>query len=79
MMLVASGKGVYLGYGVPLTEPQPPSGVAVRPLSDPGATTEVCVVRRKNDDSTVVKAFLESVWRIFPREQYATVAVGSRR
>jgi DNA-binding transcriptional LysR family regulator len=79
MMLVASGKGVYLGYGVPLTEPQPPSGVAVRPLSDPGATTEVCVVRRKNDDSPVVKAFLESVWRVFPREQYAPVAVGSRR
>jgi DNA-binding transcriptional LysR family regulator len=79
MMLVASGKGVYLGYGVPLTEPQPPTGVAVRPLSDPGATTEVCVVRRKNDDSPVVKAFLESVCRVFPREQYAPVAVGSRR
>jgi DNA-binding transcriptional LysR family regulator len=78
MMLVASGKGVYLGYGVPLTEPQPPSGVAVRPLSDPGATTEVCVVRRKQDDSPVVKSFLESVWRVFPREQYTPIAVGSR-
>ena len=50
MMLVASGKGVYLGYGVPMTEPQPPSGVAVRPVSDHDATTEVRVVYRKGDD-----------------------------
>ncbi len=41
MMLVASGRGVYLGYGVPMTEPQPPSGVAVRPVSDRDATTEI--------------------------------------
>ncbi len=78
MMLVASGKGVYLGYGVPMTEPQPPSGVAVRPLSDHDATTEIRVVHRKTDDSQVVKRFLECVWSLYPQEQFLPVAVGAR-
>jgi len=78
MMLVASGKGVYLGYGVPLTEPQPPSGVAVRPVSDRGATTEVRVVHRKIENSPVVRRFLECVWRMYPQDQYMPIAVGSK-
>jgi DNA-binding transcriptional LysR family regulator len=79
MMLVASGKGVYLGYGVPLTGPQQPSGVAVLPVSDPDATTEVCVVHRKGDDSPALKRFLECVWRVFPQGQYVPVAMASRQ
>jgi DNA-binding transcriptional LysR family regulator len=80
MMLVASGKGVYLGYGVPLTEPQPPSGVAVRPLSDRDATTEVRVVHRKAENSPVVRRFLECVWCMYPpQEQYLPVAAGGRQ
>ena len=79
MMLVASGKGVYLGYGVPLTEPQPPSGVAVRPLSDRDATTEVRVVHRKAESAPVVRRFLECVWCMYPQEQYLPVAVGGRQ
>jgi hypothetical protein len=78
MMLVASGKGVYLGYGVPMTEPQPPSGVAVRPVSDRDATIEVRVVHRKANDSPVVRRFLECVWSVYPQEHYLPVAVGSR-
>jgi DNA-binding transcriptional LysR family regulator len=78
MMIVASGKGVYLGYGVPLTEPHPPSGVAVRPISDEGATTEIRVVHRKVEESPVVGRFLESVWAVFPQEQLEPVAVGAR-
>jgi DNA-binding transcriptional LysR family regulator len=78
MMLVASGKGVYLGYGVPLTEPQPPSGVAVRPVSDRDATTEVRVVHRKAEVSPVVTRFLECVWSVYPQEQDLPLAVGSR-
>jgi DNA-binding transcriptional LysR family regulator len=66
IMLVASGRGVYLGYGVPLTGPHAPSGVAVRPVSDPGATVEVCVVSRKADTSPAVARFLECVSRVFP-------------
>jgi len=79
MMLVASGKGVYLGYGVPLTEPQAPSGVAVRPVSDRDAVTEVRIVHRKNESSPVVRRFLECVWCMYPQEQYLPIAVGSRQ
>jgi DNA-binding transcriptional LysR family regulator len=68
LMLVASGKGVYLGYGVPLTAPQPPSGVAVRPVSDPGATMEICAVSRK-ESSAIAARFVEAAWRAFPRER----------
>jgi DNA-binding transcriptional LysR family regulator len=78
MMLVASGKGVYLGYGVPLTEPQSPSGVAVRPVSDRDATTEIRVVYRKADDSQVIRRFLECVWCVYPQEHLEPVAVGAR-
>jgi len=70
IMFVASGKGVYLGYGVPMTEPQPPSGVAVRPVSDRDATTEIRVVHRRADASPVVRRFLECVWSIYPQEHY---------
>jgi DNA-binding transcriptional LysR family regulator len=69
MMLIASGKGTYLGYGVPLTNPQPASGVAVIPLSDSGATIEVCVVHRKGDTAAVLAQFLDCVWQIFPQER----------
>jgi DNA-binding transcriptional LysR family regulator len=78
MMLVASGRGVYLGYGVPLTGPQQPSGVAVRPVNDPDATVEVRVVSRKADESPAVRSFLECVWRVYPQEHLLPVAVGGR-
>jgi DNA-binding transcriptional LysR family regulator len=68
LMLVASGKGVYLGYGVPLTAPHSPSGVAVRPLSDAGATMEVCAVYRK-DAPAAVAQFVETIWRVVPGER----------
>lgn len=78
MMLVASGKGVYLGYGVPLTGPHPASGVAVRPVSDTGATMEICVVYRKGDTSPLVAQFLACVAGVFPREQPVGVLAGRR-
>jgi len=65
IMLVASGKGVYLGHGVPLTTTHPPSGVAVRPVSDPGATIEVCIVSRKSESSPLVLRFLECAAQLF--------------
>jgi DNA-binding transcriptional LysR family regulator len=73
MMLVASGKGVYLGYGVPLTTPHSPSGVAVRPLSDPGATIEVCMVNRKGESSPLVLRFLECAEELFRTIDHAPV------
>ena len=76
--LVASGKGVYLGYGVPLTNPTPASGVAVVPVSDPDATIEVCVVSRR-EASPVVSQFLECVGRVFPPDALAQVGVRAQR
>ena len=58
MMLVASGKGLYMGYGVPQTGPTPASGVAVVPLSDDDATIEVSIVSRRNDASAVAADFI---------------------
>src|SRR5688500_4652307 len=74
LMLVASGKGVYLGYGVPTTGAQPPSGVAVRPVSDNGATIDVCVVSRSDETSPVVARFLDCVGRLFPGSGLAPAA-----
>jgi DNA-binding transcriptional LysR family regulator len=61
LMLVASGRGVYLCLGGP-----PAAGVAFLPLDDPDATIDVCVVCRKDEGSSVVKQFLECVWKVFP-------------
>jgi DNA-binding transcriptional LysR family regulator len=67
LMHVASGKGVYLCLGVPLTSPQPASGVAVLPVVDPGATIEVCVATRRGEMSQLVNQFLECVWHTYPQ------------
>lgn len=79
LMLVASGKGIYLGHGIPLTNPQPAGGVAVVPVSDPDATIEVCVVSRRGDRSPIVAQFLESVRRVFPQERPSPVALRPSR
>jgi DNA-binding transcriptional LysR family regulator len=71
MMLAASGKGLYLCIGIPLTSPQPPSGVAVVPISDADATIDVCVAWRKSEASPMVLQFLECVWRVFPQARPA--------
>jgi DNA-binding transcriptional LysR family regulator len=65
VMLVASGKGVYLCLGVPQSGPQPAAGVAVLPVSDPDATIDVCIASRKRENSPVVGHFLASVERVF--------------
>jgi len=75
LMLVASGKGVYLCLGVPLTSPQPASGVAVLPVSDPGATIEVCVASRKGEASPLVAQFLECVWHTYPQPRRVPVSM----
>lgn len=64
MMLVASGKGIYFGYGVPLSGPQPASGVAVVPLSDPGATVDVRLVSRR-DASPTARRFIECALGVY--------------
>jgi DNA-binding transcriptional LysR family regulator len=65
MMLVASGKGLYMGYGVPQTGPTPASGVAVVPLSDEDATIEVSIVSRRNDAAAVAADFIACAERLY--------------
>ena len=74
LMMVASGKGVYLCLGVPLTSPQPASGVAVLPVGDPGATIEVCVATRKGENSHLVGQFLDCVWDTYPQPRRVATA-----
>jgi DNA-binding transcriptional LysR family regulator len=74
LMMVASGKGVYLCLGVPLTSPQPASGVAVLPVGDPGATIEVCVATRKRETSHLVSRFLDCVWDAYPQPRRVATA-----
>lgn len=74
LMLVASGKGVYLCLGVPLTSPQPASGVAVLPVADPGATIEVCVANRRAEISQLVHQFLACVWHTYPQPRRVPVS-----
>jgi DNA-binding transcriptional LysR family regulator len=75
MMLVASGKGTYLCIGIPLTSPQPAGGVAVVPLCEPDATSDVCVAWRKGETSPIVHQFLNCVSQVFPQPKRASAAV----
>ena len=59
ILLVASGKGFYFGYGVPTSAPHPLSGVTVVPVSDPDATVEVRMVTRKGERQPLVDSFIE--------------------
>jgi DNA-binding transcriptional LysR family regulator len=63
-VLLASGKGVYLGVGAVIGHPELGSGVAVVPLDEPDATIEVHAAWRKNEKSQAVLAFLNSVRRV---------------
>ena len=69
LMMVASGKGIYLCMGIPLTAPQALTSVIAIPLADQDATLDVCVAWRKGESSPIVSQFLESVWRVFPQSR----------
>ena len=75
LMLVASGKGIYVCMGIPLTSPHPLSGIAVVPISDDDATTDICVAWRKGETSAIVRQFLNCVWQVFPEADRVPAAV----
>jgi DNA-binding transcriptional LysR family regulator len=78
LMQVASGRGVYLCLGVPHTGPHPTAGVAERPLSDPGATIDVCLASRKGEQSAVVRQFVETAARVFAPADAAVAQLVAR-
>lgn len=75
LMLVASGQGVYLSIGIPLSSPQPTSGIVLLPLGDAGAAIEICVAWRKHETAPAVLQFMNAVWQLFPRNQPRTLRV----
>ena len=67
-MLVTSGKGIYLGVGAVLSHPVSGLKVSAVPLNEPGATIEVHVAWRKDEQSTAVLAFVDSTRRALARQ-----------
>lgn len=64
-VLVASGKGIYLGVGAVRSKPGSSSEVVLVPLDEPNAKVAAHVVWRKGETSGVVLAFLETVKKVF--------------
>jgi DNA-binding transcriptional LysR family regulator len=64
-VLVASGKGIYLGVGAVRAKPGTSNEVVMVPLDEPNAKVYAHVVWRKGETSGVVLAFLETVKRVF--------------
>ena len=60
VLLVSSGKGIYLGVGAVLTDPTGASEVAAIPLDEPDAGIEVHMAWRKGETSAAVLAFIDS-------------------
>jgi DNA-binding transcriptional LysR family regulator len=64
-VLVASGKGIYLGVGAVRAKPGTSNEVVMVTLDEPNAKVYAHVVWRKGETSGVVLAFLETVKRVF--------------
>jgi DNA-binding transcriptional LysR family regulator len=60
-IMVAAGKGIYIGVGAIVTRAVSGVELAAIPLMEPEAKIEVYVARRKDESSTAVFAFLDSV------------------
>ena len=74
VLLVSSGKGIYLGVGAVLTDPTGASELAAIPLDEPAARIEVHMAWRKGETSGAVLAFVDSA-----RSVLRTSRRGSRR
>jgi DNA-binding transcriptional LysR family regulator len=64
-VLVASGKGIYLGVGAVRSKPGGSSDVVMVPLDEPEAKVYAHLAWRREETSGVVLAFLETVRRSF--------------
>jgi DNA-binding transcriptional LysR family regulator len=67
IILVISGKGIYLTVGAILSHPVSGPKVSAVPLNEPGATIDVHIAWRKNEPSTAILAFVDSARRAFAR------------
>ena len=69
MMMVASGQGMYICIGVPVSSHERASGVAFVPIADAEAAVDICVAWRKKESSAAVRQFMDSVWEVFPQRR----------
>jgi DNA-binding transcriptional LysR family regulator len=60
-VLVASGKGIYIGGGAAISHPGASRQVRAIPLSDPNATIGICMAWRKEKQPPLVLGFLDSM------------------
>jgi DNA-binding transcriptional LysR family regulator len=77
-MLLACRKGILIIPDEIACRPAPGSEVAVVPLDEPGATTEVHVVWRKNENSKAILAFLDTVRCVFQTTARSAPPIGDR-
>jgi DNA-binding transcriptional LysR family regulator len=73
-ILVASGKAIFIGAGAIVTRSVNGVETASVRLNEPEASIEVYMAWRKDEDSTAVVSFLESVRRVFRRRVHRAVA-----
>lgn len=73
-IMVASGKAIFVGAGAIVTRSVHGIELASVPLNEAEAKIEVYMAWRKNEESTAVLAFLDSVRRVFRRKVSAAVA-----
>jgi DNA-binding transcriptional LysR family regulator len=64
-IMIASGKGIFVGAGATVNRSVAGLELASIPLNEPEGTIEVCAAWRKGEDSAVILSFLESVRRVF--------------
>jgi DNA-binding transcriptional LysR family regulator len=77
-MLLACRKGILIIPDEVACRPASGSEVAVVPLDEPGATAEVHMVWRKNENSRTVLAFLDTVRCVFRTTTRSALPLGDR-
>jgi DNA-binding transcriptional LysR family regulator len=78
MMMLTCRKGILIIPDEIACRPAAGSEVAVVPLDEPGATAEVHMVWRKNEDSRAVLAFLDTVRCVFRTTARSALPFGDR-
>jgi DNA-binding transcriptional LysR family regulator len=64
-IMIASGKGIFVGAGATVNRSVAGLELASIPLNEPEGKIDVCAVWRKGEDSAVIVSFLETMRRVF--------------
>jgi DNA-binding transcriptional LysR family regulator len=69
-VMVASGRGIFIGVGAMVTTSLSGVDLAAVRLNEPGAKIETLLAWRKDEKSAAVFAFLDSARRLFRRAEH---------